>query len=65
VAAINAHKVNCPECGLPLSGDNLITEPGRRPGTVRRRCRGYTRRRKHEGYERRRAAAREAEGGAA
>jgi hypothetical protein len=61
VAVINARKTCCPECGLPLSGDNLITEPGRRPGTVRRRCRACTRRRKHEDYQRRRA---EAAGGA-
>jgi hypothetical protein len=52
VAVINAAKQCCPECGLPLSGDNLITEPGRRPGSVRRRCRNCTRRRKHESYER-------------
>ena len=29
--AINARKTCCPECGLPLSGENLITEPGRLP----------------------------------
>ncbi len=59
VQAINAAKACCPACGLPLSGGNLITEPGRRPGTVRRRCRACTRRRKHD-YERRRAEARAA-----
>jgi len=57
VAAINAAKQDCPECGLPLSGNNLITEPRRRPGTVRRQCRACTRRRKYEDYERRRAEA--------
>jgi hypothetical protein len=57
VTAINAAKTVCPECGLPLSGPNLVTEPGRRPGTVRRRCRACTRRRKHAAYERRRRAA--------
>ena len=56
-ASINAAKECCPACGLPLAGDNLITEQGRRPGTVRRRCRACTRIRKHEGYMRRRAAA--------
>jgi hypothetical protein len=56
VVAINAAKTCCPECGLPLSGENLITEPGRRPGTVRRRCRACTRARKHAAYERRREA---------
>jgi hypothetical protein len=56
VTAINAAKVTCPACGLPLSGPNLIEEPGRRPGTVRRRCRACTRRRKAEAYQRRRAA---------
>lgn len=55
--AINAAKTCCPECGLPLAGPNLITEPGRRPGTVRRRCRACTKRRKHEAYQRRREAA--------
>jgi Transcription factor WhiB len=57
VAAINAAKVTCPRCGLPLQGPNLVTEPGRRPGTVRRRCRACTARRKRE-YERSRAARR-------
>lgn len=57
VAAINARKTWCPECGEALSGENLITEPGRRPGTVRRRCRACTRRRKAGAYERRREAA--------
>jgi hypothetical protein len=47
-AAINAAKTTCPECGLTLSGSNLITEAGRRPGSARRRCRACTRRRKHE-----------------
>lgn len=47
-AAINAAKTTCPECGLPLSGSNLITEAGRRPGSVRRRCPACTRRRKAE-----------------
>jgi hypothetical protein len=55
VAAINAAKQDCPECGLPLAGENLITEPGRRPGSVRRRCRNCTRQRKAEAYQRRRA----------
>jgi hypothetical protein len=55
VAAVNAAKECCPACGLPLAGENLITEAGRRPGTIRRRCRACTRIRKHEAYERRRA----------
>jgi hypothetical protein len=53
VATINEAKTTCPQCGEALRGDNLITEPGRRPGTVRRRCRACTRIRKHEAYERR------------
>lgn len=57
VTAISAARQSCPECGTPLAGENLITEPGRRPGTVRRRCRNCTRIRKHEAYQRRRAAA--------
>jgi Transcription factor WhiB len=58
VTAINAAKTCCPECGLPLSGENLITEPGRRPGSVRRRCRACTRARKAAAY----AAGRRARG---
>jgi hypothetical protein len=54
--AINAAKVICPECGEALSGENLITEPGRRPGTVRRRCRACTQLRKREDYQRRKQA---------
>ncbi len=62
--AINAAKTICSECGLPLSGENLITEAGRRPGTVRRRCRACTRRRKNADYERRqRDRQREAQAG--
>jgi Transcription factor WhiB len=57
VVAINAAKTCCPECGLPLSGENLITEPGRRPGTVRRRCRACTRARKAAAYARHAGAA--------
>jgi hypothetical protein len=56
-AAINAAKTCCPQCGLPLSGPNLIEEAGRRPGTTRRRCRSCTRARKAAAYERRREAA--------
>jgi transcription factor WhiB len=56
VPLINSRKTCCPACGLPLAGENLITEPGRRPGTVRRRCRACTKRRKHAAH----AAAREA-----
>jgi hypothetical protein len=58
MAAINALVTCCGTCGLPLSGENLITEPGRRPGAVRRRCRACTRRRKTEDMRRYRAAAR-------
>jgi Transcription factor WhiB len=57
VVAINRAKVTCPSCGLPLSGENLITEPGRRPGTVRRRCRACTRARKAAAYAARQQAA--------
>jgi transposase-like protein len=56
VSAINAAKATCPECGLPLSGTNAITEPGRRPGTVRWRCRACTQLRKREDYQRRKQA---------
>ncbi len=28
--AVNARKTHCPKCGLPLSGDNLLFETGRR-----------------------------------
>jgi hypothetical protein len=52
VVMINAAKTACPSCGEALSGQNLITEPGRRPGTVRRRCRACTQRRKREAYQR-------------
>jgi hypothetical protein len=54
IPLIEARMTCCPACGLPLSGENLITEPGRRPGTVRRRCRACTRRRKAAAYAARR-----------
>jgi hypothetical protein len=54
--AINAAKTACPECGLPLQGENLITEPGRRPGTLRRRCRACTRARKAAAHAARKEA---------
>ena len=57
VPLINSRKTCCPACGLPLSGENLITEPGRRPGTVRRRCRACTQRRKAAAHAARREAA--------
>jgi hypothetical protein len=57
VTAINAAKTCCPACGLPLSGENLITEPGRRPGSVRRRCRACTRARKAAAHAAQREAA--------
>jgi hypothetical protein len=56
VARINAAKQACPECGLPLSGPNLIEERGRRPGTTRRRCRACTRQRKAAAHAARQAA---------
>jgi hypothetical protein len=55
VTAINAAKTCCGECGLPLAGPNLVTEPGRRPGTTRRRCRACTRARKTADMRRYRA----------
>jgi hypothetical protein len=57
VAVINAAKQDCPECGEALSGCNLITEAGRRPGAVRRRCRACTQRRKAASYAARKQAA--------
>jgi hypothetical protein len=55
VIALNAAKTTCPECGLPLSGEDLITEPGRAPGKIRRRCRACTRQRKAAAYAARHA----------
>jgi hypothetical protein len=56
VVAINRAKTCCPQCGLPLSGENLITEPGRAPGKVRRRCRACTRARKAAAHAARKEA---------
>ena len=55
--ALNRAKTACPACGLPLSGENLILERGRRPGSTRRRCRACTRQRKAEYAQRRKEAA--------
>jgi hypothetical protein len=56
IPVINAAKAACGNCGLPLSGENLVTEAGRRPGTYRRRCRACTRARKAQAYQDRRAS---------
>jgi hypothetical protein len=56
VVALNAAKTCCPQCGLPLAGENLITERGREPGKIRRRCRACTRQRKAAAHAARQAA---------